>query len=74
MRSRDFEAMVREMVGELPPEYFEGIAGVAVTGKTVPHPVRADIYTLGECVPHAFGTGVVLAASVQWAACASRGC
>ena len=56
MRRRDFEAMVREMVRELPPEYLEGIAGVAVTGKTVPHPVRADIYTLGECVPHAFGT------------------
>ncbi|MGA2383799.1 MAG: hypothetical protein ABSG61_10260 [Gemmatimonadales bacterium] len=56
MRRHDFEAMVREMVRELPPEYLEGIAGVAVTAKTVPHPVRADIYTLGECVPHTFGT------------------
>lgn len=55
MRRRDFEAMVREMVRELPPEFLEGIAGVEVTGKTVPHPVRADIYTLGECLPHAFG-------------------
>jgi hypothetical protein len=56
MRRRDFEAMVREMVRGLPPEFLEGIAAVEVTGKTVPHPVRADIYTLGECVPHAFGT------------------
>jgi hypothetical protein len=55
MRRRDFEAMVREMVRELPPEFLEGIAGVEVTGKTVPHPVRAGIYTLGECLPHAFG-------------------
>ena len=55
MRRRDFEAMVREMVRDLPPAFLEGIAGVEVTGKTVPHPVRADIYTLGECLPHAFG-------------------
>ncbi len=55
MRRHDFEAMVRDMVRELPPEFLEGIAGVAVTGKTVPHPVRAEIWTLGECVPHEFG-------------------
>ena len=56
MRRRDFEAMVREMVRELPAGFLEGVAGVSVTGKTVPHPVRADVYTLGECVPHSFGT------------------
>jgi hypothetical protein len=55
MRRRDFEAMVREMVRELPPEFLEGIVAVEVTGKTVPHPVRAGIYTMGECLPHAFG-------------------
>jgi hypothetical protein len=55
MRRRDFEAMVREMARDLPPEFLEGIAGVEVTGKTVPHPVRADIYTLGECIPHEYG-------------------
>jgi len=43
------------MVGELEERFLEGIAGIEVTGKTVPHPVRADIYTLGECVPHDFG-------------------
>lgn len=46
--------MVRGMVRELPPEFLDGIAGVTVTPKAVPHPVRADIYTLGECVPHDF--------------------
>ncbi len=55
MRRTDFETMVREMVRELPPEFLEGIAGVEVTGKTVPHPVREDIFTLGECLPHTFG-------------------
>ncbi len=55
MRRGDFEAMVREMTRDLPPEFLEGIAGIEVTGKTVPHPVRGDIYTMGECLPHTFG-------------------
>jgi hypothetical protein len=55
VRRRDFEAMVRRMVGELPEGFLEGVVAIEVTGKTVPHPVRADIYTLGECVPHDFG-------------------
>ncbi|HTT66504.1 MAG TPA: hypothetical protein VMF70_00620 [Gemmatimonadales bacterium] len=55
MRRRDFEAMVRGMIRELPPEFREGIVEVEVTPKRVPHPVRAGIYTMGECVPHVFG-------------------
>ncbi len=55
MRRRDFEAMIREMTRELPAEFQAGIAGVEVTPKTVPHPLRAGVYTLGECVPHSFG-------------------
>lgn len=55
MRRRDFEAMVREMARELPPEFQKGIVDIEVTGKTVPHPVRDGIYTLGECLPHSFG-------------------
>jgi len=47
--------MVREMVRDLPPEYQQGIVAVEVTGKTVPHPARSGIFTLGECVPHSFG-------------------
>jgi hypothetical protein len=56
MRRRDFEAMVGGMADELPPDFHDGIVGIEVTAKTVPHPVRAGIYTMGECVPHAFGT------------------
>ena len=55
MRRRDFEAMVRGMADELPTGFRDGIVAVEVTAKTVPHPVRAGIFTLGECVPHAFG-------------------
>jgi hypothetical protein len=55
MRRRDFEAMVREMGRELPREYQEGVVAIEVTGKTVPHPVRPGIFTLGECIPHSFG-------------------
>ena len=55
MRRRDFEAMVEGMIGELPPEFRAGIVDIEVTAKRVPHPARAGIYTMGECVPHAFG-------------------
>lgn len=55
MRRRDFDAMVRTMAREVPPGFLEGIAAIEVTGKTVPHPLRQDVFTMGECVPHAFG-------------------
>lgn len=51
MRLADFEAMVRRLSEEVPAHFFEGVADVVVSPRTVPHPVRADIYTLGECVP-----------------------
>jgi hypothetical protein len=55
MRRRDFEAMVREMADGLPADFRAGVASIEVTGKTVPHPSRPGIFTLGECVPHSFG-------------------
>ena len=51
MRLPDFRAMVATMAAELPQEYFEGVAAVDVSEKAVPHPTRAEIYTLGECIP-----------------------
>jgi len=51
MRLSDFEAMVHRIADEVPPEFMHGIAEVAVSPRTVPHPERADIYTLGECIP-----------------------
>lgn len=51
MRLSDFQKMVATMAAELPQEYFEGVAAVDVSEKTVAHPTRAEIYTLGECIP-----------------------
>jgi hypothetical protein len=69
VRRPDFEAMVRAMVAELPAEFLAGVTDIEVTGKTVPHPVRAEVFTLGECVPHAYGgpdsEGPTLRSSIQ---------
>jgi len=35
----------------VPTEFHDGIVTIEASPKTVPHPVRADIYTLGECTP-----------------------
>lgn len=51
MRLSDFESLVRRLAGEVPPDFLAGVAEIVVSPRTVPHPERADIYTLGECVP-----------------------
>ena len=51
MRLADFETMVQGMAAELPAEYLDGIAEIVVSRAMLPHPVRADVYTLGECIP-----------------------
>jgi Zincin-like metallopeptidase len=51
MRLGDFEALVRRLSAEVPPAFFDGVAEVVVSPRSVPHPTRADIYTLGECIP-----------------------
>ena len=51
MRLSDFEAMVRRLADEVPAEFLDGIAEIAVSPRTVPHPDRDEIYTLGECIP-----------------------
>lgn len=51
MRLADFEALVARQVTEIPPDFLEGIAEVVVSPRTVPHPDREEIWTLGECIP-----------------------
>jgi hypothetical protein len=51
VRFQDFEAMVRRLCNEVPAHFFEGIAEVVVSPRTLPHPDRAEIFTLGECIP-----------------------
>jgi hypothetical protein len=51
MRLSDFDTMVRRLCLEVPEQFFEGVAEVGVSPRTVPHPDRAEIFTLGECIP-----------------------
>ncbi len=51
MRLDDFERLVQRLLAEVPPEFLTGVAGVSVSPRTLPHPERAEIYTLGECIP-----------------------
>ncbi|MBK7714720.1 MAG: metallopeptidase family protein [Gemmatimonadetes bacterium] len=51
MRFADFEALIRRLAAEVPAEFLEGVAGIEVLPKALPHPERAEIYTLGECIP-----------------------
>jgi zinicin-like metallopeptidase len=51
MRLADFENMVRRLCEEVPEDFFDGIAEVVVSPRVVPHPDRADVFTLGECIP-----------------------
>ena len=51
MKLQDFEAMVARQTAEVPAEFLEGIVEVVVSPRTVAHPERGDIWTLGECIP-----------------------
>ncbi len=51
MRLDDFRQLVERLLREVPPAYLDGVVVVEVSPKAVPHPVRADVYTLGECIP-----------------------
>jgi len=62
MRRDDFERLVDRLLGEVPPEFLAGVSGVEVSPKTLPHPERAEVYTLGECIPvpaEALGEGEI---------------
>ena len=51
MRLADFDTMIRRLCSEVPPDFLDGVAEVVVSPRTVPHPQRSDIFTLGECIP-----------------------
>lgn len=51
MRLSDFDAMVRRFTDEVPADFLAGVAEIVVSPRTVPHPERAEIFTLGECIP-----------------------
>src|SRR5213083_3248016 len=51
MRLDDFQQLVERLLKQVPPTYLDGVVAVEVSPKAVPHPVRDDVYTLGECIP-----------------------
>jgi Zincin-like metallopeptidase len=51
VRFDDFRSLVERLERDIPPEFTGGVVAVEVSSKTLPHPVRAEIYTLGECIP-----------------------
>jgi hypothetical protein len=51
VRFDDFRALVERLALDVPPEFRDGIVAIEVSPKTLPHPVRGDVYTLGECIP-----------------------
>jgi zinicin-like metallopeptidase len=59
MRLDDFRELVLRLSEELPGQFLDGIAEVVVSPRTLPHPDRPGIFTLGECIPlpAADGTG-----------------
>lgn len=63
----------------MPPAYLDGIVAIEVSPRAVPHPVRGDVYTLGECIALEWtGTGADLESRVvlyygSFAALAGRG-
>jgi hypothetical protein len=53
-----FRQLVRSLSLEVPAEFLDGVSEITVSPRTVPHPTRGDIFTLGHCIPfHAGETG-----------------
>src|SRR5437773_1824786 len=79
MRLDDFQQLVERLLKQVPPTYLDGVVAVEVSPKAVPHPVRGDVYTLGECIPLEWsGNGADLQSRVvlyhgSFAALARRG-
>lgn len=47
----DFRALVQRLAQDIPLDFQGGVVEIEVSPKTVPHPLRGDVYTLGECIP-----------------------
>jgi len=47
----DFRSLIERLKSDIPAEFQAGVVDVEVSHKTVPHPVRGDVFTLGECIP-----------------------
>jgi len=57
MRIEEFRSLVARIARDVPPEFRDGVVAIDVSPKTLPHPLRGDVYTLGECVPLEWSVG-----------------
>jgi hypothetical protein len=64
MELSDFRSLVDRLRSEVPASYLDGVVEVAVSPKTLPHPLRGDVYTLGECIPLEWTSGADLQSRV----------
>ena len=51
MRLDDFRSLIDRLARDVPAEFSDGIVAIEVSPKSLPHPLRGDVYTLGECIP-----------------------
>lgn len=51
MRLDAFRSLVRRLAHQVPAEFLDGVLEVTVSPRTLPHPSRSGIFTLGECIP-----------------------
>src|SRR3989442_4009763 len=51
VRLDDFRSLVDRLARDVPAEFSDGIVAIEVSPKSLPHPLRSEVYTLGECVP-----------------------
>lgn len=61
-----FRHLADRLAAEIPEEYLDGVAAIDVSRRTVPHPVHADVYTLGECVPIHSSSGDIVSRVVLY--------
>jgi len=60
MKLGAFRDMISTMSAEVPTEFLDGVSEITVSPRAVPHPTRADIFTLGQCIPfHAGDSGAL---------------
>lgn len=61
-----FRHLIDRLAAEIPGDYLDGIAAIDVSRRAVPHPVHADVYTLGECVPIHSSSGEIVSRVVLY--------
>lgn len=64
MELADFRSLVERLREEFPSGYLDGVVDVSVSPKTIPDPLRGDVYTLGECIPLEWTSGADLQSRV----------